>query len=278
MRRPVHVKKVRNSPDDARLLEVETDRGFWYTRTIINATGTWTKPFIPYYPGIKKFRGTQFHTVTYPGPDAFRQQKVLVVGSGASAVQFIGALAGVANDILWATRTPPRWRATNAIDGLEAVTWAEDRVVRGEAPASVVAATGLVLRQQEQLAARMGFYSRWLPMPQAFTQDGAVWSSQQVRECAHLGAEEQQFDVILWATGFRPAIDHLAPLKLRNPRGGVQLKRVENSVQAATTAVVDERINFVGYGPSASSVGASRAAREAARAVGLYLSEPTPNK
>ena len=30
-------------------------------------------------------------------------------------------------------------------------------------------------------------------------------------------------DVILWATGFRPDIEHLRPLRLRSPLGGIQL-------------------------------------------------------
>ena len=30
-------------------------------------------------------------------------------------------------------------------------------------------------------------------------------------------------DVILWATGFRPSLDHLAPLRLREPGGGIMM-------------------------------------------------------
>lgn len=58
--------------------------------------------------------------------------------------------------------------------------------------------------------------------------------------------------MILWATGFRAAIDHLAPLRLREPGGGIRLD--------GTRAVRDERIHLVGYGPSASTIGANRAA------------------
>ena len=70
-------------------------------------------------------------------------------------------------------------------------------------------------------------------------------------------------DVILWATGFRPAIDHLAPLHLRSPHGGIQLD--------GTTAVIDPRVQLVGYGPSASTIGANRAGRAAARGVANWL-------
>src|SRR5690606_9669855 len=64
-------------------------------------------------------------------------------------------------------------------------------------------------------------------------------------------------DVILWATGFRPAVDHLAPLRLREPGGGVRIE--------GTRAAADPRVHLVGYGPSASTGGANRAGRAAVR-------------
>ncbi|MYZ37580.1 pyridine nucleotide-disulfide oxidoreductase, partial [Streptomyces sp. SID4917] len=70
-------------------------------------------------------------------------------------------------------------------------------------------------------------------------------------------------DVILWAPGFRAAIDHLAPLRLREPGGGI---RVEE-----TRAVRDERVHLVGYGPSASTIGANRAGRAAVRDIKRLL-------
>jgi cation diffusion facilitator CzcD-associated flavoprotein CzcO len=35
------------------------------TETVINATGTWGSPFIPYYPGLNKFAGRHVHTNDY---------------------------------------------------------------------------------------------------------------------------------------------------------------------------------------------------------------------
>lgn len=73
----------------------------------------------------------------------------------------------------------------------------------------------------------------------------------------------EHVNVILWATGFRPAIGHLAPLRLRSAGGGIQLDRNGRG----TTASVDPRIQLVGYGPSASTIGANRAGRTAATGV-----------
>ena len=68
---------------------------------------------------------------------------------------------------------------------------------------------------------------------------------------------EQHADVILWATGFRAVLDHLAPLRLRGPGGGIRMD--------GTRVATEPRLHLVGYGPSASTVGANRAGRAAVR-------------
>jgi cation diffusion facilitator CzcD-associated flavoprotein CzcO len=85
------------------------------------------------------------------------------------------------------------------------------------------------------------------------TPDGVAWD-----DGRHVDA-----DVILWATGFRPAIDHLAPLRLRGPGGGIRME--------GTHAAADPRVHLVGYGPSASTIGANRAGRAAVRDIRRLL-------
>jgi NAD(P)H-nitrite reductase large subunit len=85
--------------------------------------------------------------------------------------------------------------------------------------------------------------------------DGVEWAD---------GSREPA-DVILWATGWRAALDHLAPLHLRGPGGGIVMDR--------TRVVADPRIHLVGYGPSASTIGANRAGRSAARELTRLLRE-----
>lgn len=57
----------------------------------------------------------------------------------------------------------------------------------------------------------------------------------------------ERADAILWATGFRADICHLAPLHLRTASGGV---RVENG-----WSTDEPRLFLIGYGPSLSTVG-----------------------
>lgn len=249
--RPVRVDRVE---DDGGVLVVHAGERQWRTRTIVNATGTWTKPFLPHYPGMETFVGEQLHTVDYPGPEHFLGKRVLVVGGGASAVQFLGALAPI-TDTLWVTRREPVWRSDDFTPeaGAAAVALVEQRVAQGLPPESVVSVTGLMLRPQEREAERLGAYAARRPMFARIEPDGVRWAD----------GSFEQVDVILWATGFRPAIAHLAPLHLRSAAGGIQLDRHGRG----TTAVQDPRVQLVGYGPSASTIGANRAGRSAAKGV-----------
>jgi cation diffusion facilitator CzcD-associated flavoprotein CzcO len=249
--RPVRVVGV--SDADAGLLRVSSADRSWLTLTVVNATGTWERPFVPHYPGAETFRGRQLHTHDYPGPDAFRGQHVVVVGGGASAVQLLAEISEVATTT-WVTRRPPVWRTTpfTEAEGRAAVAMVESRVRRGLPPESVVSVTGLALREQEEAARRRGVYTRQ-PMFERITPTGVQWGD----------GRQLHADAILWATGFRPDVAHLAPLQLRSAEGGIQLD--------GTAAVRDPRVQLVGYGPSASTIGANRAGRVAARNVGRFL-------
>ncbi|KMS76393.1 pyridine nucleotide-disulfide oxidoreductase [Streptomyces leeuwenhoekii] len=252
VRRPVEVRAVRER-DGGRLL-VETSAGTWATRALINATGTWDRPFWPRYPGQETFRGRQLHTAQYAGPRAFAGQRVVVVGGGASGTQHLLEIAPYAAATTWVTRRPPVFREGPFDEdaGRAAVALVEERVRRGLPPRSVVSVTGLPLNDAVRKGIEDGTLDR-RPLFERITPDGVEWSD----------GRRVAADVILWATGFRAALGHLAPLRLREPGGGI---RVEG-----TRAVADPRIHLVGYGPSASTIGANRAGRAAVRDIRRLL-------
>ncbi|MER6915979.1 NAD(P)-binding domain-containing protein [Streptomyces sp. NPDC000594] len=259
VRRPVDVHAVRDGAD-GRLL-ISTSQGEWAARALINATGTWDRPFWPRYPGQESFRGRQLHTARYRGPGEFAGKRVIVVGGGASATQHLLEIAPLAAATTWVTRRPPVF-VEGPFDenaGRAAVARVAERVRKGLPPESVVSVTGLPLNDALRNARDQGVLDR-LPMFERITPEGAVWED----------GRSVAADVILWATGFRAAIDHLAPLRLREPGGGVRMD--------GTRAVRDERVHLVGYGPSASTVGANRAGREAVREIRRLLEHPTPRK
>lgn len=251
--RPVRIERVEDR--DGLLVSTADDGRTWTSRTLVNATGTWTHPFVPRYPGQEDFAGVQMHTVDFRDVDVFRQRRAIVVGGGASAVQLIGAIAPVASSTTWVTRSEPVWRTGDftAEIGREVVAQVEERVRAGLPPRSVVSVTGLALREQERAAERLGVYADRRPMFERLEAGGARWA-----DGSFVAA-----DTIMWATGFRHAISHLAPLHLRSPHGGITLD--------GTTAVADPRVQLVGYGPSASTIGANRAGRVAALGVRSQL-------
>ena len=61
-------------------------------RQLVLATGMSGKPNVPSFPGMETFRGDQHHSSAHPGPDAYRGQRCVVVGSNNSAFDICGAL------------------------------------------------------------------------------------------------------------------------------------------------------------------------------------------
>ncbi|GGG75322.1 oxidoreductase [Parapedobacter pyrenivorans] len=251
--RPVGVKVVceRNGR-----LRVETDGGYFSAQGIINATGTWETPYIPEYPGQGHFKGLQLHTKDYQSAKAFSGRHVVIVGAGISAIQLLDEISQVTTTT-WVTRRPPEFREGSFDEGAgrAAVAIVEDRVRKGLPPRSVVSVTGLPVTPAIESMRARGVLNR-LPMFSEITAQGVRWSD----------GREQLADVILWCTGFRSSLDHLAPLMLREENGGIIM-----AGRLATMVAKQPRVHLVGYGPSASTIGANRAGRAAATELMTYL-------
>jgi len=244
--RPVTVQVVTERGGRFR---IETDRETFAARGLINATGTWESPYIPDIPGRALFRGRQLHTHDYRTAAEFAGQHVLVVGGGISAIQLLNEISLVTTT-RWVTRREPVWRSGpfDQEAGRSAVKLVEERVRAGLPPNSVVSVTGLPITPAVEAMRARGVLRRE-PMFSEVTEDGVRWPD----------GRTLKVDVILWCTGFRSSLDHLAPLLLREPSGGIRM-----TGRLATQVGKDPRIHLVGYGPSASTVGANRAGAAAA--------------
>ncbi|QDG88593.1 FAD-dependent oxidoreductase [Pseudarthrobacter sp. NIBRBAC000502770] len=248
--RPVKVRAVRREDSNpAGRLRIETSDGDWRAKALINATGTWTRPFWPIYPGRSSFRGRQLHVADYVSADEFRGRHVIVVGGGISAVGLLEEISRVTSTS-WFTRREPVWRdeAFDARAGHDAVALVEERVRMGLPPQSVVSVTGLIWTRALRAAKERGALARQ-PMFTAIEPEGVRRADGTLLKA----------DVILWATGFRAELEHLAPLQLRGPGGGIAMD--------GTQVAAEPRVHLVGYGPSSSTIGANRAGRAAVAAI-----------
>ncbi|GAA4675964.1 flavin-containing monooxygenase [Gordonia humi] len=66
-------------------------------RILIAATGQLSRPAYPKIPGIDEFAGTMFHSSTWDHDYAFEGKDVAVIGTGASAIQFVPHIAARAD-------------------------------------------------------------------------------------------------------------------------------------------------------------------------------------
>ncbi|MFF6777638.1 ArsO family NAD(P)H-dependent flavin-containing monooxygenase [Streptomyces sp. NPDC012637] len=254
--RPVRVEAVHR---DGEFLRVQGDAAAWRARAVISATGTWSRPFIPAVPGRETFRGRQLHTVEYRSPADVAGQHVVVVGGGNSGAQIAADLA-YDTELTWVTLREPRYLADD-IDGRALFDHATARrraLDEGRTDTGGVASLGDIVAVPPVREARDAGLLKAQPMFTRLTASGVEWSDGMTTEA----------DAIIWCTGFRPALAHLAPLGLRGPRGHIPTH--------GTQALREPRLHLLGYGDwtgpaSATLIGVGRPAREAARQIAELL-------
>ena len=249
--RPVRVTRVEPGAE----LTVRTDAGDWRARAIIKATGTWSNPLRPRYPGAETFTGIQLHTHEYVAAGRFAGKRVAVVGGGISAVQLLEEISRVA-DTVWYTRREPVFRDgdfTPEVAGREVIAKVVADVEAGRPTGSVVSYTDLIWTPYALAAKARGALER-RPMFTAIEPGG-------VREA---DGAFTPVEGILWATGFKAALGHLDPLGLRTADGAIRL--------TGTQVAGEPQVHLIGFGPSQSTVGANRAGRDAVGTLVRYLS------
>lgn len=251
----------------ARVQSVERDSDGFQVRTadgrgfraasLIAATGAFHRPHLPRLPGQEQFGGTIRHSFTYRQPEPFAGQRVVVVGGGNSAVQIAVELARTARVSL-ATREPVRfvsqrpygrdvhfWWSLLRVDTspLESPqAWLFARLAAGQGPRVLDAG---VYRQA--IAAGEPDVR---PMFSAFTVGGVVWAD----------GEEEPVDSVIFATGYRPNLDYLAPLGALGGDGQpLQHHGVSSAVPGLGFVGLSNQRSFAsaslrGVGPDAAAV------------------------
>ncbi|MGL4340344.1 MAG: NAD(P)-binding domain-containing protein [Rhodoglobus sp.] len=256
--RPADVTAVENHDADLIVTLADGDHVQQVTtETVVNATGTWGAPFIPWYPGLRSFLGKHVHTNDYVSAETFAGQSVVVVGGGTSAIGFLLELENVAGSTTWVSRRPIDFLEDGGLNleaRVEAVRLQDEAARAGRALPSIVSGTGVPRTRKIQAGIERGVLTPHA-MFSSIEPEGVRWSD----------GTFHKTDAIIWSTGFRPELRHLAPLRLREKDGGMSV--------ASGVALADSRIFFAGYGPQASTIGANRAGRMIARQVIATLSK-----
>ena len=86
---------------------VETNKGTVSSKFIIFAAGPITEPSIPELPGAESFAGECFHSARWNHDYDLTGKNVAVVGTGASAIQFIPEIQGQVKNLYVFQRTAP---------------------------------------------------------------------------------------------------------------------------------------------------------------------------
>ncbi|HEU0089629.1 MAG TPA: NAD(P)/FAD-dependent oxidoreductase [Pseudonocardiaceae bacterium] len=91
----------------ARRWRVRTGHGELTSDVLVTGTGALSDPAIPRIPGLPSFQGTVFHSAQWNHDYDLPGRRVAVVGTGASAIQFVPQIQPMLTALTVFQRTPP---------------------------------------------------------------------------------------------------------------------------------------------------------------------------
>jgi cation diffusion facilitator CzcD-associated flavoprotein CzcO len=260
---------------------------------VVCATGQLSRPKIPELPGRAQFNGAQFHSAEWDHDAELSGKRVAVVGSGASAIQIVPAIAGVARKVTVIQRSPswvvPKYdwstslleRVLNRIPGVARARhnfmwwWFEKNypiVLRSADPGRKLfeAKARWVIRRQlrnRSLARdvtptypmgcnRILLSSKWYPTLARDDVDLIASGVAQLTEGTLVCEDGRavEADVIVWCTGFTPT-EYLAPMQIvgRDERDLRREWRDGPEAYLGMTAPGFPNL-FMSYGPNTGSL------------------------
>ncbi|MGH2914443.1 MAG: flavin-containing monooxygenase [Solirubrobacteraceae bacterium] len=263
---------------------------------LVIATGQLHRPSIPDLPGRERFAGHAFHSARWDHGYDLRGRRVAVVGSGASAIQFVPEIAPLAGRLTVFQRTPnwilprrnhahPAWLRTaiRTVPGLQTLRRALMFALLEGLTAAIrhprtfgrltAARSAAFMRSQlpdPDLRARVWpdytfgckrvlFSSHWLP---ALARDSVELVCDPISRVTETGIETgdgalHEADCIIWATGFRTT-EPVAPIEVTGA-GGRRLADVWRMGARAHLGITVPGFPslFLMYGPNTNTSGGS---------------------
>jgi putative flavoprotein involved in K+ transport len=175
---------------------------------LVNATGYFSKPYVPIYPGMNESSIPVLHSSAYRCPETVRgaagrqRAKVLVVGAGLSAGEIIAELFDSNQEVHLSHRGPIETMPSQLEETLLSpfvYLWEE-----------LARRVGLPRPFNLRPSLRRGRQYRLLSSGQVPTHPAiSRFDGQEVR---FIDKTVERFDVVLFATGYQPALDHLSGL------------------------------------------------------------------
>ncbi|RLZ08208.1 NAD(P)/FAD-dependent oxidoreductase [Acinetobacter sp. 2JN-4] len=86
---------------------IDTNKGQYLSRTVVFATGPITEAQIPKLDGLETFKGEMFHSAKWNHDYDLTGKRIAVIGTGASAIQFVPQIQPLAKELYVYQRTAP---------------------------------------------------------------------------------------------------------------------------------------------------------------------------
>jgi cation diffusion facilitator CzcD-associated flavoprotein CzcO len=93
--------------DDAQRWRIETSAGEVVAKVLVSGTGPLVEPKLPDFPGLERFQGPAFHSARWDHDADLKGKRVASIGTGASAIQYVPAIAPDVEQLYVIQRTPP---------------------------------------------------------------------------------------------------------------------------------------------------------------------------
>jgi len=87
--------------------KVQTARGAFSAQLLIDATGPLSHPALPAIRGLRRFEGKIFHSAQWDHSHDLTGERVAVIGTGASSIQFVPRIQPTVGRLHLFQRTPP---------------------------------------------------------------------------------------------------------------------------------------------------------------------------
>lgn len=223
----------------------------YHSKTVINATGSFQNPFIPLVKGKELFKGRMIHSSEYRNSDSFTDQRIIVAGSGNSAVQIAIELSKVSKTSL-AVRNPVHLLKQKVL-GQDLHFWIKFtgfdyfpfwRFGKKAPKSNSVIDLGhykeyLEKGKPDQLQMFTSFYS-----------DGVIWPD----------GRKEPVDTVIFATGYRSHLPHLMGMGAIDSNGdAIHIAGVSTTVDGLYYVGLEGQRSFAsatlrGAGPDAKFV------------------------